>query len=68
MHPLSLFFSVDLFCFLPHCVYEKKGWKIMTSIPEIFGSNVFSTAVMKERLPKKAVSYTHLTLPTKLEV
>ena len=26
----------------------------MTSIPEIFGSNVFSLAVMKERLPKKA--------------
>ena len=25
----------------------------MTSIPEIFGSNVFSLAVMKERLPKK---------------
>ena len=28
----------------------------MTSIPEIFGSNVFSTAVMKERLPKKVFS------------
>ena len=25
----------------------------MTSIPEIFGSNVFSLAVMKERLPKR---------------
>lgn len=25
----------------------------MTTIPEIFGSNVFSRAVMKERLPKK---------------
>lgn len=25
----------------------------MTTIPEFFGSNVFSRAVMKERLPKK---------------
>ena len=47
------------------------------NVTELFGCDVFNDAVMEERLPKKvykelkktieegkAVSYTHLTLPT----
>ena len=41
----------------PHCLflfYFKKGVKIMNKVTEMFGSKVFNSATMKERLPKEA--------------
>ncbi len=54
----------DLWASLPLFAFTTKGENHMAKIAEIFGSNVFSDAVMKERLPNETYRQVQRTIQT----